>query len=662
MELIERPKVSTVLRSNRETLLLSFMKLVASVDENLEARNFPTISSSTTCTSEPINNIYHLKHMKAKLKEISEVSEKVLKDLPNYPTLLEKIAAASETINIEEKRCFKDWSSDLLQSVRRNEVTLRKDDPVIEFAEGSRQMEVTYNGKLVQISEEAQQLLILGYRIPREVVELVSEAKKFVRQAQQLDQIATFHNTIGDRMIPSQRAMMLETAVALSKMVQEQNGIVWSNTTEVDKYIASLKQLVTSLARQNNQLSALHIQIKERVMSLFETDLIKQQQKWKEVLKQIRSIIKDVEGQGYKNMKGWKNHWDRQLYKSLEVQFLLSLSSINDNLPEIQGELVYRQGKLQFKPPLEELKQIYYGNVRKFLNIPNYFKGVSDDVPENEQIFPTILKRHGHRFEKIYRDAENLFDRLLGVQGRFVEWIALGSADIETLSKKYLVSAEDWDKNFRVSKNKGQEIIRLNCSDEKIGCFMVSYKLLRLEIELLNRKYWEILVTLLNNSIIQDMVTTERFLQEGIEKLKEDPQSVEEITKANQTKENLALEMPKMKDMLDQIEKKNKTLVTWTKEKVDLSRVRQLWDGFNSLMENHQHIIGRQVENLKINLQGQARQVNNEMEHFKLRWDELKPVNSNATKNPQKFDEMIEFINQMKEEWTKLMGKQKHVA
>lgn len=78
-------------------------------------------------------------------------------------------------------------------------------------------------------------------------------------------QIANFHNTIGDQMIPSQRAMMLEAALALSGLVQEQNNITWSNTAELDSYIGRLKAATQRLARENKQLAQCHLMVKERV-------------------------------------------------------------------------------------------------------------------------------------------------------------------------------------------------------------------------------------------------------------------------------------------------------------------------------------------------------------------------------------------------------------
>ena len=42
------------------------------------------------------------------------------------------------------------------------------------------------------------------------------------------------------------------------------------------------------------------------------------------------------------NMKPWKLHWDVQLYKALEHQYQLGLEILNENLPEIKVELLFR--------------------------------------------------------------------------------------------------------------------------------------------------------------------------------------------------------------------------------------------------------------------------------------------------------------------------------
>ena len=73
-------------------------------------------------------------------------------------------------------------------------------------------------------------------------------------------------------------------------------------------------------------------------MELMDVDLLRQQAKWKDILKEIRSIMTQVEQQGFTNLKTWRNHWDRQLYKALEHQYqvshnmsMLFLNNLNKN-------------------------------------------------------------------------------------------------------------------------------------------------------------------------------------------------------------------------------------------------------------------------------------------------------------------------------------------
>ena len=40
------------------------------------------------------------------------------------------------------------------------------------------------------------------------------------------------------------------------------------------------------------------------------------------------------------NMRPWRIHWDRQLYKGLEHQYQMGLESLNNNLTEIKIEVI----------------------------------------------------------------------------------------------------------------------------------------------------------------------------------------------------------------------------------------------------------------------------------------------------------------------------------
>ena len=123
--------------------------------------------------------------------------------------------------------------------------------------------------------------------------------------------------------------------------------------------------------------------------------------------------------------------------------------------------MVYRQQALQFRPPMEEIRMKYYSQLKRFLAIPNNFRGVTEASGEGS-IFPSIIERNAHRFKDLYEKAEELFVRLEGVKERFRDWVALGSIDMDAFIEEHCVTAEDYDRNFRASKAKGMKSLYQN--------------------------------------------------------------------------------------------------------------------------------------------------------------------------------------------------------
>lgn len=69
--------------------------------------------------------------------------------------------------------------------------------------------------------------------------------------------------------------------------------------------------------------------------------------------------------------------------------------------------------------------------------------------------------RNAHRYGAVFSEAERLFERLETVRLSWRRWVALGGFSLEELASEHLEKAEDWDLNFRGSKNLGQEIAKL---------------------------------------------------------------------------------------------------------------------------------------------------------------------------------------------------------
>ena len=120
------------------------------------------------------------------------------------------------------------------------------------------------------------------------------------------------------------------------------------------------------------------------------------------------------------------------------------------HLPEIKVEVVYRHQTLQFRPPIEEIRMKYFSQLKRFLAIPNNFRGVTD--VGGETIFPKIVERNSHRFGHLFGKAEELFQRLDKVKDRFAEWVALGSVDVDDYIATNFKTAQDWELNFKASK------------------------------------------------------------------------------------------------------------------------------------------------------------------------------------------------------------------
>lgn len=354
----------------------------------------------------------------------------MLSDLGSWPGLKAELEEFVQEMADHRKDLFDSWCKDNLEQIESEELSLQTGEQVVFFEAGKRMKartqpghrfrddpdemddrifcpQVSYNPRLVGLLKEVRMLTVLGFSVPAKILETADLAKKFARQARDLEQIATFHNTIGGRMIVSQRPMMLEAALGLAQLVKEQTGMTWDKVDQVQRYVTKLQGQVDLLARQNNLLAGIHQQVKAKVLELMDTDLLRQQDRWKAGLKEIRQIVTSVEVQhGFSDLKTWKNHWDHQLYKALEHQYQVGLEALSEHLPDIEVEVVYRQQVLQFRPPMEEIRMKYYSQLKRFLAIPNNFRGVSDaggpasgalDAGRGSLIFPRIVERNSHR-------------------------------------------------------------------------------------------------------------------------------------------------------------------------------------------------------------------------------------------------------------------------
>lgn len=145
--------------------------------------------------------------------------------------------------------------------------SMKMDEPVIEFEEGTKEMTVTFNHQLVSLVEEAGDISSFGFTIPSDIREIIKVGTQLMAPAKKLMDIARFHNTVGETMVKVQRPMMLDEAVTLSKMVKNAT-VTWKDAAGVATFIDNLSNVVESLGRNNQILSDCHY----RIISLVRID------------------------------------------------------------------------------------------------------------------------------------------------------------------------------------------------------------------------------------------------------------------------------------------------------------------------------------------------------------------------------------------------------
>lgn len=152
--------------------------------------------------------------------------------------------------------------------------SLSDDKPVVEFERDGRQlMQVTFKPKLITFCHDVREFENLAFRIPIELRDTATHATKFMACARKLQQIATFHNTIGDRIIPCQRPILLKNAMELSKLVRGES-VAWNDEDSANRYVAVLQNAVSNLSRDNTYLAGQHDDTKRIVSKKCKTKIV----------------------------------------------------------------------------------------------------------------------------------------------------------------------------------------------------------------------------------------------------------------------------------------------------------------------------------------------------------------------------------------------------
>lgn len=100
-------------------------------------------------------------------------------------------------------------------------------------------------------------------------------------------------------------------------------------------------------------------------------------------------------------------------------------------LTEIKVELTFRDGSLQWRPTLEEIRAKLYSAIRRSLSIPMNFRGVGDP---SEAHFTDLVQRSGYLFGGVYKQAEIALSALETLR---MKWLYLAAPAKIDVAERY---------------------------------------------------------------------------------------------------------------------------------------------------------------------------------------------------------------------------------
>ena len=691
-ELLQRPVIKTHLSNERETLLGQLISYVNSLRQDFERKKTlspehePSVDRSVTGKNLPliVNSIVCLAQILSKVNFLIKTSEVHLNDLTSYKEFNENLSALKENVSGVQKEHFDSWC---------REISAVIDDPESPFNSNSNQsilqldskngeLIVFYHDRLIQLLREVRNISAFGFLVPINILRVTSTADKYLQFGILLKQIAQFYNTIHLQIIPSQQPLLIASSRAIESLLRNPNlgggsdwsdgkiKVNWDAPKELQAYIAKLQKATEAFSSENRRLRNSHSVLNTFIEELYEIDLLKFHSKWRKYLSDIRELLVRVEVENNydpSHIRAWYIHWDHQLYKSLEYWYTHGIHSLQDSLPEIKIDIVYRNCELHFRPPFEEVRAKYFRELRKFLNIPRNFRGVGKTENISGKLFSQIIERNSKHFSNIYIETEKLLQRLRMVLSHYQPWIVFAAVNFQELLDNYCQTVASFEKCFKLIKVKGYEAGRMP-NTVRVDCITVSAIPAKAAIEKLFQSAFDTLLSALQNSLRERLQTVKTFISDTEMKLSVQPQSIEEITSAYSVQRDLIEKRSELQPLLSELQNRSKLLrlvggserteATYEMVQQQLSDVNARWCKLEGLIESQEIMISEQFQVMKDRTSEKLSQVSIKVNNFCSKWEQVRPDEDNLGligSVSEKGPEALNCLNERKQELKELL-------
>ncbi|KAJ1446203.1 dynein heavy chain and region D6 of dynein motor-domain-containing protein [Pelagophyceae sp. CCMP2097] len=635
--LLARPHVRTALTREREALLHQLAEHLEHVSESFDAAVRDEARSAFACNlSDHVSGVVAARQIAARVADVVDGARDLFADLRGCADLEALGRELASRARKAEQELLHDWAREVKDALQGGEGGMRMRGQLMEI-DRAGVLTVNYSSRLVQLLREVRQLTELGLAVPAKIAQAAAEGERYYRFGVTLKKVANFFNTMEAQILPAQRPMLLGALVAFEELVEKRStrggDVTWSTPAECEHY----------LRRAHDALGA-------AVAALMDVDMLRQRDLWKARWQAMQAHLRGLEQRYARDrMARWVLHWDHQVYKALEAAYRTGLETLDEALAlpdSLRVELGFFAAPssgtdtatakaLALRPPLEELRSVYYRELKKFVSIPSGFRGLDG---ANADVYQAMAGRNTAALVRVYHKAEGLFAKLAELQARYEPAAALARvSDLEALLEQHCTAAQQYEANFRALKAKRREADKFP-DFVKVDCIRVSLAPLKAGLEEHFQRLGDALLTVLKRAVGDDLRDVDAFLLDAVDKLSARPQSVDDIAAAQRHWKELDGERPapltRTKTREEDVNELAALLVAHaaSASSVDTSELVHKaagldgrWVQFDEQMEAFHEMIEIQKESLKARLEEAVMEHNQAIDKFADRWRALKP-------------------------------------
>ncbi|CAK1551719.1 unnamed protein product [Leptosia nina] len=198
--LITRPTIKHAMTNELELFVSSLLVMLKNIRRQIDSDQVDVQMYQPPEMSQIVQHVQWAKQMESKVKEIQDCVDNYLKEFEKSSEVSLLASQMLKDLKTMYTQLHEDWCRDLQAQVKDGSLQLSVDKPVVEFSKETQLMEVNFNPRLVRTELEARSLCALGLPPPAAASALDSLTTA-LRYARALQQVASFHNTLGERMI-----------------------------------------------------------------------------------------------------------------------------------------------------------------------------------------------------------------------------------------------------------------------------------------------------------------------------------------------------------------------------------------------------------------------------------------------------------------------------